>query len=327
VDNINIQGVPANNPPTASFNSSNSTICQGGTVSFTDQSTSNITAWNWSFPGGNPSTSSVANPTINYPTSGNYSVTLEVTNANGTNSTTTANYVLVNQLPIVNVSPSSPVICSGTSVTLLASGANTYAWSNGLGSGSTKTVSPTSTTTYTVTGSNGIACETLQTVTVTVNPSPNVPSIAQNGNVLSAQVTGSYTYQWYLNGNALPGETNSTIQIDVSGTYSVKITDNNGCSSSSSNFNAQLGTVLENVEQQINLYPNPNSGSFTIDLPEGVELNILTVTDAYGKLVNTEYSASGTGMFVNLSSIARGVYFLNYQINDRWFTNRFVVQW
>jgi hypothetical protein len=154
-----------------------------------------------------------------------------------------------------------------------------------------------------------------------------VPSIAQNGNVLSAQVTGSYTYQWYLNGNALPGETNSTIQIDVSGTYSVKITDNNGCSSSSSNFNAQLGTVLENVEQQINLYPNPNSGSFTIDLPEGVELNILTVTDAYGKLVNTEYSASGTGMFVNLSSIARGVYFLNYQINDRWFTNRFVVQW
>lgn len=327
VDNINIQGVPANNIPTAAFNSSSSTICQGGTVSFTDQSTSNITAWNWSFPGGNPSTSSIANPTVTYPTSGNYPVTLEVTNANGTNSTTTANYVVVNQLPIVNVSPSSPVICSGTSVTLSASGANTYAWSNGLGSGPAKTVSPATTTTYTVTGSNGIACEALQTVTVTVNPSPNVPSIAQNGNVLSAQVTGSFTYQWYLNGNALPGETNSTIQIDVSGTYSVMITDNNGCSSSSSNFNAQLGTVLENAEQQINLYPNPNSGSFTIDLPEGVELNNLIVTDAYGKLVNTEYSASGSGIFVNLSSIARGVYFLNYQINDRWFTNRFVVQW
>jgi hypothetical protein len=30
VDNINIQGVPTNDPPTASFNSSNSTICVGG---------------------------------------------------------------------------------------------------------------------------------------------------------------------------------------------------------------------------------------------------------------------------------------------------------
>jgi hypothetical protein len=130
-----------------------------------------------------------------------------------------------------------------------------------------------------------------------------------------------------LNGNALPGETNSTIQIDEAGTYSVMITDNNGCSSNSSNFNAQLGTVLENTDQQINIYPNPNSGSFRIDLPEGVELSDLIVTDAYGKLVNTDYSTSGTGIFVNLFSIARGVYFLNYQINDRWFTNRFVVQW
>jgi PKD repeat protein len=327
VDNINIQGVPTNDVPTASFNSTNSSICVGGTVNFTDQSTSNITAWNWSFPGGNPATSNVANPTVTYPTAGSYPVTLEVTNANGANSTTTANYVLVNQVPVVAVSPLSPVICAGTSVTLLASGANSYTWSNGLGSGSTKTVSPATTTTYTVTGSNGIACEAQQTVTVTVNPSPNVPNIVQNGNELSAQVAGSFTYQWYLNGNALPGETNSTIQINTSGTYSVMITDNNGCSSNSSNFNAQLGSVLENTDQQINIYPNPNSGSFHIDLPEGVELSDLMVTDAYGKLVNTEYSTSGTGIFVNLSSIARGVYFLNYQINDRWFTNRFVVQW
>jgi VCBS repeat-containing protein len=235
--------------------------------------------------------------------------------------------VLVNQAPVVAVSPLSPVICAGTSVTLLASGANSYTWSNGLGSGSAKTVSPATTTTYTVTGSNGIACEAQQTVTVTVNPSPNVPVIVQNGNELSAQVAGSFTYQWYLNGNALPGETNSTIEIDVSGTYSVMITDNNGCSSNSSNFNAQLGSVLENTDQQINIYPNPNSGSFYIDLPEGVELSNLNVTDAYGKLVSTDYNTSGSGIFMNLSSIARGVYFLNYQINDRRFTNRFVVQW
>jgi PKD repeat protein len=326
VDNINIQGIPSNDAPVASFNSSNSTICQDGTVTFTDQSTSNITAWNWSFPGGSPATSNAANPTVTYPTAGSYPVTLEVTNANGTDFTTNANYVIVNPIPVVAVSPVSPVICAGTSVTLVASGANSYSWSNGLGSGSTKTVSPAATTTYTVTGSNGIACEALQTITITVNPIPNLPSIVQNGNELSAQVTGSFTYQWYLNGNELLGETNSSIQISQSGMYSVMITDNNGCSSISSNFNAQLGTVLENTEQQISLYPNPNSGSFTIDLPEGVELSTLKVTDAYGKMINAVQTKSNTGIFVNLPSVAKGVYFVNYQINDRWFTNRIVVQ-
>ena len=327
VDNINIQGVPTNDPPTASFNSSNSTICVGGSVSYTDQSTSNITAWNWNFPGGNPSTSNIANPTVTYPTAGNYPVTIQVTNANGTNSNTVSNYVLVNQAPVVVISPSSPIICAGSSVTLLASGANSYTWNNGLGAGSSKTVSPATTTIYTVTGSNGLACDAQQTITVTVNPNPIVPSITQNGNVLSVQVAGSYTYQWYLNGNALPGQTNSTIQLDESGTYSVMITDNNGCSTYSSNFNAQLNTILENTDQPITIYPNPNAGSFRIDLPEGVAFNAVTVTDTYGKLVNANYIESASGLFVNLSSIARGVFFLNYQINDRWFTNRIVVQW
>jgi PKD repeat protein len=327
VDNINIQGVPTNDPPTASFNSSNSTICVGGTVSFTDQSTSNISAWNWNFPGGNPSTSNIANPTVTYPTAGNYPVTIQVTNANGTNSNTVSNYVLVNQAPVVVISPSSPIICVGSSVTLLASGANSYTWNNGLGAGPSKTVSPATTTIYTVTGSNGLACDAQQTITVTVNPNPIVPSITQNGNVLSVQVAGSYTYQWYLNGNALPGQTNSTIQFNESGTYSVMITDNNGCSTYSSNFNAQLNTILENTDQPITIYPNPNAGSFHIDLPEGVAFNAVTVTDTYGKLVNANYTESASGLFVNLSSIARGVYFLNYQINDRWFTNRIVVQW
>ena len=72
--------------------------------------------------------------------------------------------------PNVNISPSSPSIVEGSSVTLSASGASSYSWSNGLGSGSSKTVSPSSTTTYTVTGtSNG--CSSTESVTVSVTPS------------------------------------------------------------------------------------------------------------------------------------------------------------
>jgi PKD repeat protein len=123
VDNINIQGVPIVGLPTASFNSSTSSICAGQTVAFSDQSTSNITAWNWSFPGGTPSSSNQANPTVTYPNAGSYSVTLQVTNASGTNTTTSSNYVVVNALPAV------PTITqSGNALTAQAVGSLSYQW-------------------------------------------------------------------------------------------------------------------------------------------------------------------------------------------------------
>jgi len=57
-------------------------------------------------------------------------------------------------LPFVAVSASPSTIYIGQSSVITASGANTYSWSHGLGSGSSKTVSPAGTTTYTVTGTN-----------------------------------------------------------------------------------------------------------------------------------------------------------------------------
>lgn len=79
--------------------------------------------------------------------------------------------------PAITVSPSSPNICAGGSVSLAASstGSYTYTWSPAAGlsatTGATVTASPTVTTMYTVTGTNGGVSNT-KTVTVTVNPVP-----------------------------------------------------------------------------------------------------------------------------------------------------------
>ena len=51
----------------------------GNTVNFSDHSTGTISAWNWSFPGGTPSSSNTQNPIVTYSTSGTYSVCLTVT--------------------------------------------------------------------------------------------------------------------------------------------------------------------------------------------------------------------------------------------------------
>jgi YVTN family beta-propeller protein len=75
----------------------------------------------------------------------------------------------------VNISASANLICSGTSITLTVGGANTYLWSDSLGTSDTLLVSPTVTTTYTVTGTTegetGTASITINVVT------PVVPNI------------------------------------------------------------------------------------------------------------------------------------------------------
>lgn len=77
-------------------------ICQGASVSFTDQSYNapKDASWtyNWSFPGGTPSSSSLPNPTVIYTTPGVYSVTLTVSNAAGSNTITKDSLVHVRSL-------------------------------------------------------------------------------------------------------------------------------------------------------------------------------------------------------------------------------------
>ncbi|NIM16707.1 MAG: PKD domain-containing protein [Candidatus Aminicenantes bacterium] len=92
---VNISGIIVN-PPVAAFTASPTTVTEGGTVFFTDQSTNNPTSWSWSFPGGTPSSSTAQNPTVTYNTAGNYNVTLTVYNSAGSDSETKYNYITVN---------------------------------------------------------------------------------------------------------------------------------------------------------------------------------------------------------------------------------------
>ncbi|MBK9190234.1 MAG: PKD domain-containing protein [Crocinitomicaceae bacterium] len=70
-------------------------ICPGESVTFTDQSYNLVTGHSWSFPGGTPSTSSSANPTITYNTAGVYNVSLQATDGSSTLTNTKTNYIVV----------------------------------------------------------------------------------------------------------------------------------------------------------------------------------------------------------------------------------------
>src|SRR5690606_3896845 len=53
-------------------------------VQFTDQSQNTPTSWLWTFPGGDPATSTAQNPLVTYAVPGSYFVSLRATNASGT---------------------------------------------------------------------------------------------------------------------------------------------------------------------------------------------------------------------------------------------------
>jgi len=85
--------------PVAQFSSDPGLICSGQTVNYTDASSENTTSWNWSFPGGTPSTSIEQNPIVSYDTPGVYSASLTVGNTAGSATLTSDNIIEVITTP------------------------------------------------------------------------------------------------------------------------------------------------------------------------------------------------------------------------------------
>ena len=121
--------------PVANLTASNTTLCTGDQVDFTDLSTNSPTTWDWTFFGATPGTSAVQNPTgISYPSAGSYNVQLIVSNANGSDTVLFTNYISVNACipPSAGFTASDTTICTGDSISFfdLSTGNPTsYQWS------------------------------------------------------------------------------------------------------------------------------------------------------------------------------------------------------
>jgi PKD repeat protein len=84
----------------AAFQASNTSICQGDNVNFTDAS-QNATSWAWSFQGGTPATSNQQNPSIQYLNTGTFDVSLTATGNSGFDTDVQPGLITVNPTPSV----------------------------------------------------------------------------------------------------------------------------------------------------------------------------------------------------------------------------------
>ncbi|MGR6088154.1 MAG: T9SS type B sorting domain-containing protein [Arcticibacter sp.] len=226
--------------PLVSANS-NSPLCIGQNLNL---SSSSGFTYSWSGPNG--FASSIQNPTITNAgavSSGIYFVT--VTASNGCTATDSVS-VTVNNSTLIQANSNSPV-CERDNINLNSTPGTSYSWSgpNGFSSNQQNPTINNATASaagsYTLVSNNGCGADTVN-ITVNVNPSPTAQASYGNailcaGINLNLVASGGGTYSWTGPNNFSSLQQNPTLSnlnTSSTGTYTVTVTANNGCSDSAS---------------------------------------------------------------------------------------------
>jgi hypothetical protein len=172
-----------------------------------------------------------------------------------------------------------------------------------------------------------------QTVTLAVTQNytlPDTPVITQNGDLLNSSVsTGN---QWYFNGAKIEGATQSSVVVTQSGTYSVTVSNEVGCSAASANY-AAIKTdvpVIQVDDFTCKVYPNPNNGLFTVEI-ESSQSNPLALElfSADGKSVakqKLKYASGSQTIQFGKANLVGGVYTLQVKFGNRIVSRKLIVK-
>lgn len=318
---------PGSQLPFANFSASTVSGCPGFTVQFSDNSFGNPTSWLWSFPGGTPSSSTDQNPVVTYNNAATYNhVHLTVQNAFGTDSITKLNYIAVspNIIPIITLN-NNDTLCEGESVILKTNNAQSYLWyPNNFGNISFSTDTSGS---YAVKTTDVFGCVSYSdTVNIVVLPVQQI-TISVTNDTLFASTSGNL--QWYLNGVAISGATDSIYVAQNTGSYSVVLTEGNGCTRVSNSIATGIQSVIID-SQDIEIYPNPNTGKFYIS---NSRLSSTTFTAEvismegkiiYTKVFNAKDQISGK-FLMNCEHLPSGNYILSLKTPEDLFYKKITI--
>lgn len=220
---VNANPIPAR--PTVTTERS-TTICRGESLGLI---ASESARYNWS--------NSQTDRRINVTEPGSYFLT--VTDANGCTSPASEPVSVV-----VNPIPTTPQLsangrttfCANEAVVLSSTEGLAYVWSSGQ---NTRSITTNQSGTYTVRTRNELNCNSAPSnaITVTAYPLPAQPVIANErpttfcqgeSTVLIGGTNSSYRYNWSS------GQTDQRITVSQSGSFSLTVTDQNGCTSPAS---------------------------------------------------------------------------------------------
>jgi len=303
------------------INGTASVIAAGGTFPY---------FYLWS-PGGQTSASATGL------SGGTYMVT--VTDANGCNDTSS---VVVPSTPGIvsdSMTVTDPTTCvgsDGTATPTITGGTPPYAYAwNDPGNQTNAAATGLSAGTYQVLVMDSLFCSLTDTAVLSDPPSP-VPSIvaithesAANANdgAIDATVTGgtgsgTYTYSWSN------GDSTEDISSLAPGSYTLTVTDSNGCTGSISGVVNMFVGIGEIHAGTISIHPNPNNGQFVVELKDlNSESYHLEVRNIIGQIVYADVIQGGTVERVNidLNNQEKGVYVFSISNSNSKRTEKLIV--
>jgi hypothetical protein len=244
-------------PPTGTITNpaSNVTISAGQSVNYSGTGSDpdgTVTGYSWSFPGGTPSSSNLANPgNVTYSTPGTYTTTFTVTdNAGLTDPNPPTRTVTVQSDFSLSASPASQTVVqgSGTSYTATVTAGTGFSGTvslsvNGLPAGATASFSPASVT------NSGSSTLSVSTSTSTPTGSYPLTITATSGSLThTANVTLIVSGDFSLS----VSPSNVTLTRGSSGSYSLTVTAGSG-------FTGTVGLSVSGLPRRTSASFNPST--------------------------------------------------------------------
>lgn len=146
---------------------------------------------------------------------------------------------------------------------------------------------------------------------------PPVPMITYSNGILTCNQSG-FLYRWLLNGASVLGAKQQSYTPSSFGLYTVEITDPNGCSRTSLEFDYFQGIGIEELSNQtsLELYPNPAEGfiMFKLDAPVARDLEY-SITNNLGSLVKQVQLPKSAQIEeqINLEGLPSGMYIITIE--------------
>lgn len=333
--------------PTANFEADNLTPTTIDTVYFTDLTLNEPTSWLWEF---DPATltfldgtdENSQNPIVQFDAVGFYTVSLTSTNDGGSDTETKTDYIEATNALSVMASADPDEICVGESSQLNAETGGgtenyTYLWYAdpadpslvGQETLSNPLVSPELPTTYTCEVNDGENTVS-DNVVVTVNPLPTItlgdwPETLCNQLEPPVQLTAEPEGGIY-SGNSITDDGMFSPEIAPLGWNVITYTyeDEYTCENSAQDsifVDECVGIEQTEIDNLISLYPNPNSGDFTVKSSQ-IIINI-EIIDQLGKTVfESKFHAKSVEINTKLQ---KGLYFIRIKLYDNNLINKEII--
>jgi hypothetical protein len=148
-------------------------------------------------------------------------------------------------------------------------------------------------------------CDSILTLTLSVNILPQ-PTIIQNGNILSTQTFNSYL--WKLNNVNINTATNQSHTATQNGSYTVLVSNANGCNATSQSVNVNGVSIDEAYFLNVSIYPSPASDYITVETKELI--NSIIIYDLSGKQVKNLSNLKSLNEMVDVSTLPTATYHL-----------------